>query len=146
VNGRPFSEVIDIAGLTLTHGDYYLEIPSAQVIHSAVYTCIASNAAGELQKKFDLEVQGAFTFYPLIPPLTYFMVLCIDFPLSVIHFRIKLIFSLHMLPVPPVIDRTNLETRLTVIENRTRTIFCPVYATPPPSIIWFKDKVCQPSL
>jgi len=67
VNGRPFSEVIDIAGLTLTHGDYYLEIPSAQVIHSAVYTCIASNAAGELQKKFDLEVQGTVTFFPLIP-------------------------------------------------------------------------------
>ncbi|XP_052788091.1 hemicentin-1-like [Mya arenaria] len=99
VNGRPVAEASEVAGLTLTHGGYNLEIPSAQVIHTAVYTCVASNAAGELQKKFDLEVQ-----------------------------------------IPPVIDRTSLETRLTVIENRTRAIVCPVYGIPTPSIIWFKDK------
>ncbi|WAR30600.1 HMCN1-like protein [Mya arenaria] len=80
VNGRPVAEASEVAGLTLTHGGYNLEIPSAQVIHTAVYT------------------------------------------------------------FPPVIDRTSLETRLTVIENRTRAIVCPVYGIPTPSIIWFKDK------
>ena len=47
-------------GLIFTHNDYHLEILSAQVTDSAVYTCVASNEAGTLKKKFNVEVQSMY--------------------------------------------------------------------------------------
>jgi hemicentin len=47
-------------GLQFTHNNYHLELASAQVTDTAIYTCVATNEAGELRKKFDLEVQGKF--------------------------------------------------------------------------------------
>ncbi|XP_060552023.1 hemicentin-1-like isoform X2 [Ruditapes philippinarum] len=44
-------------GLQFTHNNYHLELASAQVTDTAIYTCVATNEAGELRKKFDLEVQ-----------------------------------------------------------------------------------------
>ncbi|KAL4218919.1 Hemicentin-1 [Mactra antiquata] len=44
-------------GLQFTHNTYHLELDSAQVSDSAIYSCVASNAAGTLRKNFNLEVQ-----------------------------------------------------------------------------------------
>ena len=55
VNGRP---AVTGQGIELTNNNYHLTLQSAQVLDSAVYTCVASNTAGELRKKFELEVQG----------------------------------------------------------------------------------------
>ena len=40
-----------------------IEIASAQVAHTARYTCIATNAAGDLERNFDLEVLGNYPTY-----------------------------------------------------------------------------------
>ncbi|KAK3592726.1 hypothetical protein CHS0354_007728 [Potamilus streckersoni] len=76
-----------------------LEIESVQVLDTAIYTCIAENEAGELRKKFDVEVF-----------------------------------------VPPSINVSKVLTELTVIQNKTIFIECPVSGIPFPSIMWLKDK------
>ncbi len=45
-------------GMVLISDGRQLEIARAQVVHTARFTCIASNEAGELQRNFDLEVYG----------------------------------------------------------------------------------------
>ena len=55
INDHPLRQTEE---LIFTHNGYHLEILSAQVTDSAVYTCVASNEAGTLRKKFNLEVQG----------------------------------------------------------------------------------------
>ncbi|XP_053380218.1 hemicentin-1-like [Mercenaria mercenaria] len=85
-------------GLQFSHNNNHLEIARAQVTDTAVYTCIATNAAGELKKNFDLEVQ-----------------------------------------VPPKIDTDKLATELSVTQNKSTAIVCPVSGIPEPSVIWYKD-------
>ena len=46
-----------------------------------------------------------------------------------------------LIAVPPSIDRSAVPDQLTVIQNSTIAIDCPVSGVPPPSIIWFKDEV-----
>lgn len=46
--------------------------------------------------------------------------------------------------VPPSVANVNVVEELTVIENRTIQIDCPVSGVPPPSIMWLKDR--QPLL
>ena len=57
INDHPLQQT---EGLIFTHNDYHLEILSAQVTDSATYTCVATNEAGTLKKKFHLEVQSRF--------------------------------------------------------------------------------------
>ena len=54
-NGAPLGEDRSI---TLLSDGRQLEITSARVTDTARFTCIASNAAGELQRDFDVEVLG----------------------------------------------------------------------------------------
>lgn len=54
-NGQPLRLE---AGMELISDARQLEIARAQVTHTARFTCIASNEAGELQRDFDLEVYG----------------------------------------------------------------------------------------
>ena len=55
-NSIPLSE--SSPGVTLLQNGRHLQIDSAKVTHTARYTCLASNEAGQLQRNFDLEVLG----------------------------------------------------------------------------------------
>ena len=57
INDHPLHQTEE---LIFTNNGYHLEILSAQVTDSAVYTCVASNEAGTLRKKFNVEVQGRY--------------------------------------------------------------------------------------
>ncbi|XP_076093735.1 hemicentin-1-like isoform X1 [Mytilus galloprovincialis] len=43
--------------------------------------------------------------------------------------------------LPAAIDRGNLQTQFSIIENQTVFIDCPVSGSPTPSIIWSKDRI-----
>lgn len=43
--------------------------------------------------------------------------------------------------MPAAIDRGNLQTEFSIIENQTVFIDCPVSGSPTPSIIWSKDRI-----
>ena len=55
INNQPVRET---KRLLLQNNNRALEIHRAQVEDSAIYMCVAENEAGELRKKFSLEVQG----------------------------------------------------------------------------------------
>ncbi|XP_076455301.1 hemicentin-1-like isoform X2 [Babylonia areolata] len=96
LNGEP---LVQTERLKLINNNRQLEIDSARTSDTGLYTCIATNEAGQLERNFDLEVQ-----------------------------------------VPPVIDREAVQDQLTVVQNNSISIGCPVSGVPTPSIIWFKDE------
>lgn len=92
-------KVVETERLKLLNNNRQLQIDRARTSDTALYTCISTNDAGQLERNFDLEVQ-----------------------------------------VPPSIDRSLLQDKLTVIQNGTINMECPVSGVPKPSIIWFKDE------
>ncbi|KAK7094973.1 hypothetical protein V1264_006443 [Littorina saxatilis] len=96
LNGDP---LVETERMKLINNNRQLQIDRARTSDTALYTCIATNEAGQLERNFDLEVQ-----------------------------------------VPPTIDRSQVKDWLTVVQNSTIGIDCPVTGVPQPSIIWFKDE------
>lgn len=43
--------------------------------------------------------------------------------------------------MPSKIDRSNLQTRFSIIQNQTLYLNCPVTGSPQPSITWLKDSI-----
>ena len=56
LNGKP---VVETERLKLINSKRQLQIDRAQTSDTALYTCIATNEAGQLERNFDLEVQGS---------------------------------------------------------------------------------------
>ena len=56
LNGKP---VVETERLKLINNKRQLQIDRAQTSDTALYTCIATNEAGQLERNFDLEVQGS---------------------------------------------------------------------------------------
>ncbi|KAL8608110.1 hypothetical protein ACOMHN_016565 [Nucella lapillus] len=96
LNGEP---LVQTDRLKLINDNRQLEIDGSRTSDTGLYTCIATNEAGQLERNFDLEVQ-----------------------------------------VPPTVDRDAVEDQLTVTQNNSISIDCPVTGVPTPSIIWFKDE------
>lgn len=68
LNGNP---VVETDRLKLINNKRQLQIDRAKTSDTALYTCIATNEAGQLERNFDLEVQGLSTclspfFWPFV--------------------------------------------------------------------------------
>ena len=55
LNGEPVQET---DRLKIINNNRQLEIDRARTSDTGLYTCIATNLAGQLERNFDLEVQG----------------------------------------------------------------------------------------
>lgn len=104
-----------------------MQFPQAEVSNTGHYTCIASNAAGQASRHFNLKVLGEWKSKLWTFNVSLHLLIC--------GCDVCLLFFSE----PPQIKTSGVPAEVSVVVNSIMELQCEATGIPPPSLTWLKD-------